>query len=332
MRHWIRFISQWRKSSNKKEEKASGVKEEKNMLRKRIYAWKNRGMALLLAGITAFGMTAVPAFAEEQTETEAAMQSVLPNGREVYNVLLIGSDRRNDSWNGNSDVMIVMSVNAGSKKLSLTSFMRDLYADIPGYGVHKLNYAYAAGGAKTLMETLEDNYELPIDNYAVVDFETMAKVVDLVGGVEIEVSDAECKVLNDYLTSMNAADDYLPGGGSYVLNGNQAVAYMRIRYVGNNDYERTQRQRDVLGVIFASMQKLDAEQLTKLVDEILPNVENDITPVDMIRLMALLPDIGDYELSESRIPYDGLFTSQNEMLVPDFAQTKERLHEELYGE
>ena len=289
-------------------------------------------MALLLAGITAFGMTAVPAFAEEQTETEAAMQSVLPNGREVYNVLLIGSDRRNDSWNGNSDVMIVMSVNAGSKKLSLTSFMRDLYADIPGYGVHKLNYAYAAGGAKTLMETLEDNYELPIDNYAVVDFETMAKVVDLVGGVEIEVSDAECKVLNDYLTSMNAADDYLPGGGSYVLNGNQAVAYMRIRYVGNNDYERTQRQRDVLGVIFASMQKLDAEQLTKLVDEILPNVENDITPVDMIRLMALLPDIGDYELSESRIPYDGLFTSQNEMLVPDFAQTKERLHEELYGE
>ena len=104
------------------------------MLRKRIYAWKNRGMALLQAGLTAFGMTAVPAFAEEQTETaaEAAMQSVLPNGKEVYNVLLIGSDRRNDSWNGNSDVMIVMSVNAGSKKLSLTSFMRDLYADIPG--------------------------------------------------------------------------------------------------------------------------------------------------------------------------------------------------------
>lgn len=305
------------------------------MLRKQLCAWKKRGMALLLAGLTALGMVAVPVFAEEQTEATAAdgtTQSVLPNGKEVYNVLLIGSDRRDDSWNGNSDVMIVMSVNAGSKKLSITSFMRDLYADIPGHGVHKLNYAYAVGGAKTLMATLEDNYDLDIDNYAVVDFETMAKVVDLVGGVEIEVSDAECKVLNDYLTSMDAADDYLPSGGTYVLNGNQAVAYMRIRYVGNNDYERTQRQRDVLSVIFASMQKLDAEQLTKLVDEILPNVENDITPVDMIRLMALLPNIGDYELSESRIPYDGLFTSQNEMLVPDFAQTKERLHEELYGE
>lgn len=296
-------------------------------------------MALLLAGLTALGTVAASAFAEEQTEaaTEEAeadgmAQSVLPNGREVYNVLLIGSDRRDDSWNGNSDVMIVMSVNAGNQKLSLTSFMRDLYADIPGHGVHKLNYAYAVGGAKTLMATLEDNYDLEIDNYAVVDFETMAKVVDLVGGVEIEVSDAECKVLNDYLTSMDAADDYLQGGGTYVLNGNQSVAYMRIRYVGNNDYERTQRQRDVLSVIFASMQKLDAEQLTELVDEILPNVENDITPVDMIRLMALLPNIGEYELSESRIPYDGLFTSQNEMLVPDFAQTKERLHEELYGE
>lgn len=312
------------------------------MFRQQLCTWKKRGMALLLAGIAAFVMAAVPAFAEEQTEEAAGMaeaaeatgtaQSVLPNGKEVYNVLLIGSDRRNDSWNGNSDVMIVMSVNTGSKKLSLISFMRDLYADIPGYGVHKLNYAYAAGGAKTLMATLEDNYDLAIDHYAVVDFGTMATVVDLVGGVEIKVSDEECKVLNDYLTSMDAVDDYLPGGGIYLLNGNQAVAYMRIRYVGNNDYERTQRQREVLGVIFDAMQKLDAEQLTKLVDEILPNVEHDITPVDMIRLMALLPDIRDYELSESRIPYDGLFTSENEMLIPDFAQTKERLHKELYGE
>ena len=83
---------------------------------------------------------------------------VLPNGKEVYNVLLIGSDRRNDSWNGkfgrhDRDVGQCRQ----AKKLSLTSFMRDLYADIPGYGVHKLNYAYAAGGAKTLMATLEEN-------------------------------------------------------------------------------------------------------------------------------------------------------------------------------
>ena len=127
------------------------------MLRKQLCAWKKRGMVLFLA----LGMAAIPVFAEEQTEavTDAAeeagaMQSILPNGKEVYNVLLIGSDRRDDSWNGNSDVMIVMSVNAGSQKLSLTSFMRDLYADIPGHGVHKLNYAYAVGGAKRISSTL----------------------------------------------------------------------------------------------------------------------------------------------------------------------------------
>lgn len=269
------------------------------------------------------------------TETEDGVgvdSGSLPNGKSVYNVLLIGSDRRNESWNGNSDVMIVLSVNEHAERLTLTSFMRDLYADIPGYGVHKLNYAYAAGGAGTLIDTLQDNYNLSVDNYAVVDFETMADIVDLVGGVEMEISEGECKWLNNYLNSMNAQSDFLPGAGTYVLNGNQAVAFMRIRYVGNNDYERTQRQRDVLSVLFDSIQELDAEELLQLAGRILLDVKHDIAPDRLVKVLALLPQLQGYELAESRVPYDGLFTSQNEMLVPDFDATVERLHEELYGE
>lgn len=106
------------------------MKEEKNMLRKRIYAGKSWDGTASGRNHSIWNDSG-SGFCRGADGTEAAMQSVLPNGREVYNVLLIGSDRRNDSWNGNSDVMIVMSVNAGSKKLSLTSFMRDLYADIP---------------------------------------------------------------------------------------------------------------------------------------------------------------------------------------------------------
>lgn len=259
--------------------------------------------------------------AENETESDDS----------VYNLLLIGSDRRNESWNGNSDVMIVATINQNMETLFLTSFMRDLYANIPGYGVHKLNYAYAVGGADTLIATLKDNYNLDIDHYAVVDFEAMADIVDLAGGVELEISDAECKVLNGYLTSMNASEDYLPGGGTYVLNGNQAVAYMRIRYVGNNDYQRTQRQRDVLSVIFASMQKLNAAELGDLVTTVAEKTEHNIDAVSMVKLMGLLPEVKEYKLEESRIPYDGLFTSQNEMLVPDFAETTKLLHETLYG-
>jgi LCP family protein required for cell wall assembly len=247
----------------------------------------------------------------------------------IENVLLIGTDHRDDSWNGNSDVMIVATINSDTKKIILTSFMRDLYADIPGYGVHKLNYAFAVGGAETLEATLEDNYRLSIDHYAVVDFESMADIVDLLGGVELTISDAECDMINGYLNSMDAAEDALPGGGTYVLNGNQAVAHMRDRYVGNNDYERTQRQRDVLTQLFGKLDELGAEEIAGLSKELLMDVEHDFNALEIIELLAEIPEFADYELEENRIPYDDLYTSQGEMLVPDFEETITRLHETI---
>jgi LCP family protein required for cell wall assembly len=247
----------------------------------------------------------------------------------IENVLLIGTDHRDDSWNGNSDVMIVATINSDTKKIILTSFMRDLYADIPGYGVHKLNYAFAVGGAETLEATLEDNYRLSIDHYAVVDFESMADIVDLLGGVELTISDAECDMINGYLNSMDAVEDALPGGGTYVLNGNQAVAHMRDRYVGNNDYERTQRQRDVLTQLFGKLDELGAEEIAGLSKELLMDVEHDFNALEIIELLAEIPEFADYELEENRIPYDDLYTSQGEMLVPDFEETITRLHETI---
>lgn len=247
----------------------------------------------------------------------------------IRHILMIGTDHRDESWNGNSDVMIVATINSNTREIILTSFMRDLYADIPGYGVHKLNYAFAAGGAGTLEATLEDNYQLAVDNYAVVDFESMADIVDILGGVELTISDAECEMINGYLYSMDATEDSLPGGGTYILNGNQAVAHMRDRYVGNNDYERTQRQRDVLTGLFAKVKKIGPQEIAGLSKELLTDVEHDFNPLDLMELMAALPELADYELVENRIPYDGLYTSQNEMLVPDFDATREKLHEIL---
>ena len=278
-------------------------------------------VAAVLLLVFSMWMAAVPVMAEE---------SILPDGKAVYNILLIGSDHRDDSWNGNSDVMILATLNSETGKLVLTSFMRDLYAEIPGYGTHKLNYAYAAGGAGTLVETLEDNYDLDIDSYAVVDFDSMADIVDTVGGVDMTISDAECEVLNGYLNSMNAQEDYLPGGGSYHLNGNQAVAYMRIRYVGNNDYQRTQRQRDVMKEIFSGMQNLSASDLTALAETLLTKIDHNVGPMQMVKLISSVKDLVGYELVENRIPYDDLYYSQNEMLVPDFEQTIARLHQTLY--
>nr|WP_296832341.1 LCP family protein [uncultured Marvinbryantia sp.] len=250
--------------------------------------------------------------------------------QESYNLLLIGTDHRDDSWNGNSDVMILVTINQDSEEIILTSFMRDLYADIPGYGVHKLNYAFAVGGGDVLVQTLEDNYRLQIDNYAIVDFMDMANIVDLLGGVEITLSDEECVNLNSNLAQLGVPEEnYIYTGGTYLLDGYQAVAYMRIRYVGNSDYQRTQRQRDVLKEIFASLKERNTAELLTISAEIIAQIEHNIQPVEMIKLTAMLPQFTKYELSEERIPYDDLYYSQDEMLVPDFEATIARLHETL---
>lgn len=252
------------------------------------------------------------------------------DGQESYNLLLIGTDHRDDSWNGNSDVMILVTINQDSEEIILTSFMRDLYADIPGYGVHKLNYAFAVGGGDVLVQTLEDNYRLQIDNYAIVDFMDMANIVDLLGGVEITLSDEECVNLNSNLAQLGVPEEnYIYTGGTYLLDGYQAVAYMRIRYVGNSDYQRTQRQRDVLKEIFASLKERNTAELLTISAEIIAQIEHNIQPVEMIKLTAMLPQFTKYELSEERIPYDDLYYSQDEMLVPDFEATIARLHETL---
>ena len=250
--------------------------------------------------------------------------------QESYYLLLIGTDHRDDSWNGNSDVMILVTINQDSEEIILTSFMRDLYADIPGYGVHKLNYAFAVGGGDVLVQTLEDNYRLQIDNYAIVDFMDMANIVDLLGGVEITLSDEECVNLNSNLAQLGVPEEnYIYTGGTYLLDGYQAVAYMRIRYVGNSDYQRTQRQRDVLKEIFASLKERNTAELLTISAEIIAQIEHNIQPVEMIKLTAMLPQFTKYELSEERIPYDDLYYSQDEMLVPDFEATIARLHETL---
>lgn len=280
-----------------------------------------KGMKKWFAGLAAAVMLTGSLTAGAQ---EAA---VLPGGGSSYNLLMIGTDHRNDSWNGNSDVMILTTIDTETEQITMTSFMRDLYADIPGHGVHKLNYAFAVGGSEKLEETLENNYRIQIDNCAVVDFEAMAEIIDILGGVDIEILDSECETLNMYLSSMNVPEYSIYQGGAYHLNGLQAVAYMRIRYVGNNDYQRTQRQRDVLKGVFAAVHDLDAKDMAALAEEVLPQIEHNISALQMLQLMAALPDIAGYKLEESRIPYDDLFYSQNELLVPDFEATIERLHE-----
>lgn len=172
----------------------------------------------------------------------------------VKNVLVIGTDTRDpDEERGRSDSMILVSLNSKTHQIYMTSFMRDAYVDIPGQGSAKLNAAYSYGGPELLMDTIEENFDVHIDDYVMITFAACAAMIDAVGGVELEISDREAEAVNEILISEvneimgdDREDDLLDGGGKLKLDGKQALSYSRIRYVGNADFERTERQRTVM--------------------------------------------------------------------------------------
>ncbi len=261
----------------------------------------------------------------------------LPDNKDVYNLLLVGVDRRDASWSGNSDSMILMSVNKKQKKVHMISFMRDLYADIEGYGVRKLNAACAIGGCPLLVRTIESNYRVNIDNYAAVDFNSMIQIVDMIGGVTLDVSDAEIEVANGYITDMAASMGVDPGphlftsSGTVECDGFQAVGYSRVRYVGNSDYERTERQRTVMTRIFDKVRSMNLIEMNNFITAVLPLVSHNIDSGTMLTLVPQLPSMMAWPMEQDRLPYDGLYTVDSEILYPDMEQTVARLQQTIYG-
>ncbi len=264
-----------------------------------------------------------------------------PVNDKVYNIMLVGVDRRDKSWNGNSDSMMLVSVNYGAKRVSIVSLMRDTYVNIPDVGYEKLNNSYARGGGPLLTQTVSNMYNVDVRDYAAVDFENMIEIVDAVGGVDLEMTDAEVEVANGYMRDMcntlgmDGEQYVLPGGGSYHCNGVQAVAYARNRFVGNSDYARTERQRYVISQLIQEIKMMNAGQLASFVRDVLPLVTHNLSESKIWDLVKDAPDIFTFKFVQDRIPYDGLYdviyVKGQDMLVPDWEKTVTMLHDTIYG-
>lgn len=266
-------------------------------------------------------------------------QTALADVSNTYNMLLVGADRRDTSWNGNSDTMILVTANYDTQQIYLTSFMRDLYADIPGHGVHKLNYSYAVGGADLLMKTLETNYGVRVDNYMAVDFVTMSELVDMLGGVDLYIKESEIPLINSQTDWMvrtyDVSSDASPIAyeGYNHMNGPQTVSFCRIRYVGNNDYERTERQRRVLTALREKSNALSIAELESIVLRVLAITDNDVNLMDTAKVLTVVKDARLWEQIENRVPYDGMFYSNNEILTPtDMGATVAKLTGIIYAD
>ena len=331
-------------------EKIASSETDRRKKRKKKSALKRWSVAVvtmvlvvcMLAGVTWYGLVGKFYGEVHYAPVEAVtMEPMKEDG--VINILLIGNDSRKAGEDGRSDAMILLSISSKTKRIVMLSLLRDMYVQIPGYKDNRLNAAYALGGAELLMETLELNFGIQVNRYVQVNFQAFAGLVDAVGGVDLELSNEEVQYVNGYLTEYNNLEgrpegtDYLDSGayGMLHLNGPQALAYCRIRYIGS-DFARTQRQRDVLMAVIQKAPKAVLTNMDDLMEGLLPNLTTNLTEAECRNLSLQVVNLARYELAQTRIPIDGSYTNAKidgkSVLEVDFEKNQDFIRQAIYGE
>ncbi len=237
----------------------------------------------------------------------------IEQGEHIVNILLIGQDRREGQGRQRSDAMILCTINKAEKTITLTSFMRDMYIKIPGYRANRINASYELGGMQLLDATLEENFGILVDGNVEVDFDGFIEVIDMLGGVDIELNSSEASYLNrrgNWDVNDSSAGRWNLKKGINHLTGEQALAYSRIRYVGNGDFERTERQRTVLNTLFEKCKDLSVLELNNLLQKLLPYLTTDMTNSEILGYTVdLFPMMSDLTVQTQRVPADGTFSN-----------------------
>lgn len=257
------------------------------------------------------------------------------SSKNVINVLLIGADSRKGKNEGNTDVMMLISVNKKTKELKLVSFFRDSYLYVEGNKnsyCTKLNAAYSMGGPETLIKTIENNYKIEIDNYVMVNFESFTKIIDAMGGVTVDVQQYEA----DYNYKKFKVE--LPVGENVTLNGEQALCFVRIRNCdADGDVSRTRRQRMVIDSILSRVKSASISDLNKYIDLLLPYVDTGYKKTEIVSMgiKALTGDWANYERKQLQMPPEDCRTSGSANMwiwVVDYELAAHKLQMELYGQ
>ncbi len=252
------------------------------------------------------------------------------NNKNLINILLIGQDRREGEGRTRSDTMILCTFNKKTDQLIMTSFLRDLYVSIPGYASNRINAAYAFGGMPLLTQTIQENFGVSVNGCIEVDFSQFSQIIDLLGGVSIELRQDEARLINEETGSSLSA-------GLQKLNGTQALSYSRIRKLdADGDFSRTNRQRKVMGAIVDAYKSAELSTLLKTVVQILPMITTDLSQGQLLRYAATVaPQLMGAEIISQRVPADGQYTGQSidgmSVLVADMDAVRETLQNTLNG-
>jgi LCP family protein required for cell wall assembly len=249
----------------------------------------------------------------------------------VINILLIGCDYGEyNKHYGRSDAMIIASINKRDHKISYVSLSRATYVSIPGYGNARLNAAYAYGGPNLLVKTIELNYKTRIDNYIAVDFNGFKDIIDIMGGISIELTNDEVKYHKALLNSKGL--DTSKGAGTYKLDGELALAYARTRAI-DTDRDRTQRQRNIMTQLTYKARNLGVSKGLDVLNSILPLVTTDFTKYELVSQASNAVKYVSWSIDEAIIPRNtpGLKTINGyEVIVLNWDKVRTDIHEQLY--
>lgn len=280
---------------------------------------------------------------KEDIEVSEAVTDAM---KQYTTIALYGCDTRETNGNmtnpgsSHSDAIILVSINNETKEVKMVSVYRDCFLEIASDtpSTRKVTEAYFLGGPIGSIETLNKNLDLNITDYVAVDFTALTKAIDALGGVTINVKEKELQNLNKNLQEQNQVTGIYSEGiwsaGKQVLNGSQATAYARIRKVGNNDFERTQRQRAVINAMISKAKESDLATINKIINEIFPLIATNMTNKQFITMAA---GMFDYKITENtgfplsnRTPTLG---KKGSVVVPaDLLSNVKHLHKFLYPE
>ena len=295
---------------------------------------KRKGLILLLLLLISFVSTFnVYSFSERD----------IKEYKMIENNLLIGLDGTNDKLPKRSDTMIILTIDKLNKSLKLTSLARDTLVKIPGRGEEKLTHAYAYGQEELLMQTINENFDLDIKDYAVVNFKSFIDIVDIIGGVDINVNEKEIHHLNEVIKEcygVNHEDtkniEYITSSGNHNLNGYQALAYARIRKL-DTIYKRDERQRLILTNIAHKLSDVSISKYPQIAKSILRHIKVNIAFNKIIDLAFIAHELASYDISQLEFPIseyreEGRIGEKGTYVVKwDKNKNIELLHQFIYG-
>ena len=256
----------------------------------------------------------------------------------ITNVLLVGTDARDLKESARADSIIIATLDNNNKEIRLTSLFRDTLVHIEGYGPYKLNAAMAFGGIDLLKDTIQETYDINIDKYIIINFWGFESIIDQMGGLEIDVKDYQLDELNKYIGESTGGNDCpVTESGLQLLNGKQALSYARIRKGVGDEFERTERQREVLFKVAEKLRETKPTKYLGIMNSMLDYINTNIDLLDALNMAYTIYKFPSLDTKQIHIPVTELADDMNYggeigwVFIMDRAQNTEILHDFIFN-